>query len=333
MSELALRIKKDLLARGKTEQCAVHWKTWTERFESVCGTKVEYARDDVINYLAWCREQGFSQLSIETMLRPIRLVAQIQGWTFPKLSMKKARDSEIYRPMLSKDEIVRAILEGQRVLIGEELALLALSTTYGLRRAEMAFPNGPVIDVEAGTVRINTAKGGEVTTHLIPDEIKSYLSEYVPFSCGYTSAQYRNIMDRVGVKYGRRYSWHTIRRTLITELLLSEISSVTVHRFMRWSDGSIKGNFGVMMMYAKKDQARIDSEIFKVHPFLRYWSKDYKHEREQECWHCRRVYEANSVESWCPYCGEWNTPRVDLKAWDLRMREKCERKFCSRDER
>ena len=271
MSELALRIKKDLLARGKTKGCAQHWQVWTERFVSVCGTKAEYARDDVINYLTWCREQGFSQLSIETMLRPVRLVAQIQGWIFPKLSMKKAKDCEIYRPMLSKEEVAQAIAVGKKVLIGEELALLALSTIYGLRRNEMALPNEPVIDVEGGTVRINTAKGGEVITHLIPDEIRPYLSEYVPFSYGYTAVQFRDILDRVGVNYGWRYGWHTIRRTLVTELLLSEVSSVTVHRFMRWSDGSIKGNFGVMMMYAKKDQARIDTEIFKVHPFLRYW--------------------------------------------------------------
>ena len=271
MSELALMVKKDLLARGKTEQCAGHWKTWMERFENVCGTKGEYTRDDVINYLVWCREQGFSKLSIETMLRPIRLVAQIQGWTFPKLSMKKARDSEIYRPMLSKEEIAQAIAVGKEVLIGEELALLAMSTTYGLRREEMACPNEPVIDMDAGVVKINTAKDGEVVSHLIPDEIRGYLSEYVPYRYGYTAQLYREIMCRVGVRIGWRYGWHTIRRALVTELLLSEVSSVTVHRFMRWSDSSMKGNFGVMMMYAKKDQARIDSKIFKVHPFLRYW--------------------------------------------------------------
>lgn len=274
MSELALRVKKDLLARGKTGGCAQHWQTWTERFESVCGTKAEYARDDVINYLAWCREQGFSQLSIETMLRPIRLVAQIQGWTFPKLSMKKARDSEIYRPMLSKEDVAKAILVGREgALVGKELALLALSTIYGLRREEMSLPDAPVVDLEKGTMRVKTVKGGEVVTHLIPDEIRGYLSEYEAFSYGYTAQLYREIMCRVGIRYGWRYGWHTIRRTLVTELLLSEISSVTVHRFMRWSDGSIKGNFGVMMMYAKKDQARIDSEIFKVHPFLKHWQQ------------------------------------------------------------
>lgn len=271
VSKLALMVEKDLVARGKTKKCARHWKSWTERFEKVCGSKGKYDREDVIEYLAWCREEGFSQASIKVMLRPIKLLANIQGWEFPKLSMKKVRDSDIYRPILSKDDVVRAILEGKKVLIGEELALLALSTTYGLRREEMAYPNGLVIDMDAGVVKVNTAKDGEVTSHIIADEIKGYLSEYVPLSCRCTATKFRKIMRKVGVKCGWRYGWHVIRRELVTELLLSEISSVTVHRFMRWSDGSIKGNFSVMMMYAQKDQKRIDNEIFKVHPFLKYW--------------------------------------------------------------
>ena len=263
-----------MVARGKTEKCARHWKSWTERFEKVCGSKRKYDREDVIEYLTWCREEGFSQASIKVMLRPIKLLADIQGWEFPKLSMKKVRDSDIYKPMLSKDDVVRAILEGKKVLIGEELALLALSTTYGLRREEMAYPNGLVIDMDAGVVKVNTAKGGEVTSHLIADEIKGYLSEYVPLSCRCTATKFRKIMRKVGIKCGWRYGWHVIRRELVTELLLSEISSVTVHRFMRWSGGSIKGNFSVMTMYAQKDQERIDNEIFKVHPFLKYWESN-----------------------------------------------------------
>jgi len=245
MGELALMVKKDLMARGKTKQCAEHWKAWTERFETLCGVRDAYGREDVIEYLAWCREKGFSQTSIETMLRPVKLLADMQGWKFPKLAMKKASDSEIYRPMLSKEEIAKAIMVGKKVLVGAELALLAMSTTYGVRREEMSSPNEPVIDIGARSVKVNTVKGGEVINHLIPDVVKQYLSEYVPYSCGYTSQLFGEIMCKVGVRCGLRYGWHTIRRTLVTELLFSEVSSVTVHRFMRWSDGSLKGNFGV----------------------------------------------------------------------------------------
>jgi len=60
-------------------------------------------------------------------------------------------------------------------------------------------------------------------------------------------------------------------RRLATELLLSDVSALNILRFMRWSDASLKGEFGMLTIYAKKDQVRIDEEIFRIHPFLPYW--------------------------------------------------------------
>lgn len=271
MGELALLVKKDLLARGKTKGCAQHWQMWTGRFENICGSKEKYERDDVINYLEWCRGQGFSQPSIDTMLRPLKLLAQIQGWSFPKLSFMKVKDSDIYKPMLSKEEIAHAITKGKKVLVGEELALLAMSTVYGLRCEEMSRTDEPVVDIDAGTIKVHTVKGGETTTHLIPDEIKPYLSKYVQHNKWHTTQLYHQIMCRVGIRCDRGYGWHSIRRALVTELSSSEVNYITVHRFMRWSDSSLKGNLSMLAVYVKKDQARIDTEIFKVHPFLSYW--------------------------------------------------------------
>jgi len=57
----------------------------------------------------------------------------------------------------------------------------------------------------------------------------------------------------------------------LAELILSEASALNVLRFIRWSDASTRGEFGMLMIYAKKDQERIDQEIFKVHPFLSWW--------------------------------------------------------------
>ncbi|GAI36646.1 unnamed protein product, partial [marine sediment metagenome] len=79
MAKLAEMIYNDLIARGREQDTARHWKTWTERFEQVCGVKEKYDRSDVIKFLAWEREQKFTQNSINTHLRPIKLLAQIQG--------------------------------------------------------------------------------------------------------------------------------------------------------------------------------------------------------------------------------------------------------------
>jgi len=46
---------------------------------------------------------------------------------------------------------------------------------------------------------------------------------------------------------------------------------LNIVRFMRWSDAMVKGSFGMLAVYARKDQSRVDAEIFKCHPFLKYW--------------------------------------------------------------
>ncbi|GAI23855.1 unnamed protein product, partial [marine sediment metagenome] len=53
--------------------------------------------------------------------------------------------------------------------------------------------------------------------------------------------------------------------------ILADASALNVLRFMRWSDTSARGEFGALITYAKKDQERIDQDIFKIHPFLPYW--------------------------------------------------------------
>jgi len=269
MGELAELIYNDLVARGKEADTARHWKTWTERFEEACGTKAKYDRQDVIKFLTWEREQGFTQNSINTHLRPIKLLAQIQGWKFPKLSMRRVRDEEITRTIFTREQVISLIQMGRQLLEPKHLSYLALSTTYGLRREEMAKPDQP--DIADGRITIHTIKGGPTTTHLIPPELAPFLEHFTPFTTDYMSHLFLKILYKVGMKVGAGYGWHSIRRALATELLLSDASALNILRFMRWSDASVKGEFGMLTIYAKKDQERIDREIFKIHPFLPYW--------------------------------------------------------------
>ena len=70
----------------------------------------------------------------------------------------------------------------------------------------------------------------------------------------------------------RGCGWHFIRRALATELALRNISAINILRYMRWSDAGMKGKFGMMVIYAKREQDKIGRNIFKVHPFLSAWA-------------------------------------------------------------
>jgi hypothetical protein len=161
MVSVAEKVNVDLMARGKDAVTAKDWCHWIRKFEVCCGSKSTYERDDVMRYLCYLREKGYRQSSIEVMVRPVRLLAQIQGWSFPRLAMPKIREGDVRRPMLSKAEVYMLIKRGREVLSDRELAYVALSTTYGLRREEL----GSLGRID-GKVTVNTVKGGPVTTHM-----------------------------------------------------------------------------------------------------------------------------------------------------------------------
>ncbi len=269
MASVGEKVYMDLVGRGKDIETARRWRRLTVKFEVCCGSKSEYDRDDVVKYLCWLREEGYRQSSIDVMVRPVKLLAQIQGWSFPRLAMPKVRDGDVSRPMLSHEQVCQMIRRGKEVLSTRELAYLAFSTVYGLRREELT--DLTRID---GKVTVDTVKGGRVTTHVVPDEIEPYLAGYERSCVKYMSLVFRRIIEKVDVGLPKEnYGWHAIRRALATELLYRDVSLINVLRFMRWSDGSMKSEFGMLAIYGKRKQEEVDRSVFRVHPFLPTWSE------------------------------------------------------------
>lgn len=277
VGKIAEMVYKDLVARGKRLSTAKEWRAMVLKFEGVCGEKDSYNRNDIIDYVAKLREDGLCQNTINTQLRPIKLVWQIleierkDNLAFPKLSMEKVRSSDVKRTMFERGDIVRMIAEARVKLSKAELSYLCLATMYGLRREELASLSED--EVRKGeSVKVGTVKGGVVTTHLIPVEVKDYLKGYKATRADYMTLIFRRIMSKLGMKFeDGGYGWHSIRRALATELLLADVSGLNILRFMRWSDASVRGEFGMLALYAKRVQSEVDLAVFKSHPFLKYW--------------------------------------------------------------
>ena len=262
-------IYNDLMARGKTEAIAKEWGAVAAELERVCGFKEKYARADVTAFLSHLRKRDILQSTIDKDLKAIKLLSQIQGWDFPKLSLRRVSPDEIRRTILSKDVIGGMITMGKQLLTDVELCYLALSTTYGLRRIEMMRLRPA--SFTPSTITVDTAKGGSKTTHLTPPEIAPYLPAFRCYKADSLTHMFHRIATKAGINTGAGYGWHSIRRSLATELVLAEASALNILRFIRWAEPSIKREFGMLAIYVKKDQERIDTEIFKMHPFLPYW--------------------------------------------------------------
>jgi hypothetical protein len=241
-----------------------------QRFEACCGVKDSYNRADVVKFVAELRQEGMKQNSINARLKALRLLCQIQNWDsgFPKVAMPKVKDSEVSRPVFTADEVVHIISMAKEVCSERELAFLAAASVYGLRREEIG-----TLEVYDGHVKVHTAKDGEVAFQIIPDAIKDYLKDYRGSKdVRYMSRVFQSIISKVGLEVNRGYGWHSIRRALATELALRNVSAINILRFMRWSYASVQGELGMLVIYAKHDQDKIDKNIFEVHPFLPAWS-------------------------------------------------------------
>ena len=260
----------DLIARGKQVETAKRWRALVQRFEACCGIKDSYDRADVIKFIAELRKERMKQNSINARLKALRLLCQIQNWDggFPRLSMPKVKDSEVSRPVFSVEEVGHIIRKAKEVCSERELAFLAAASAYGLRREEIG-----TLEVFDGSVKVHSAKGGEVITQLIPDILKEYLAEYRGSNdVRFLTRVFQSIIEKVGLELENGFGWHSIRRALATELVFRDVSALNILRFMRWSDASLKGEFGMLVIYARREQDKIDKNIFEVHPFLSAWS-------------------------------------------------------------
>jgi len=223
-----------------------------------------------VKFIAELRKEGTKQNSINARLKALRLLCQIQNWDsgFPRLAMPKVKDSDVSRPVFTEDEVVHIISRAKEVCSERELAFLAAASVYGLRREEIG-----TLEVRDGVVKVNAAKGGDVTFQIIPDAIKDYMKGYRACrDVRYMTRVFQRIVSKVGLEVNKGYGWHSIRRALATELVLRDVSGLNILRFMRWSDAGVKGEFGMLAIYAKREQDKIDKSIFEVHPFLPAWS-------------------------------------------------------------
>jgi integrase len=279
ISSNAPLVYHDLIARGRKVETARRWRSLVQRFESCCGVKDSYHRADVVKFIAELRQQGMKQSSINARLKALGLLCQIQNWDggFPRLAMPRVKDSEVSRPVFTADEVAHIISRAKEVCSERELAFLAAASVYGLRREEIG-----TLEVSDGHVKVHTAKDGELAFQIIPDAIKDYMKGYRACSdVRYMTRVFQRIMSKVGIEVNRGYGWHSIRRALATELVLRDISALNIVRFMRWSDAGVKGEFGMLAIYAKREQDKIDKSIFEVHPFLSAWSSSQGCEAER----------------------------------------------------
>lgn len=147
-------------------------------------------------------------------------------------------------------------------------AYLALSSIYGMRRQELASLSTKSID--NSVIHIPTVKGGSMRAHTIPSEIAPYLAAYKLKQVHPQTMVnlFLRMQELAKLKHGEREGLHSIRRSLVTELLNNGVLVHVVYSFMGWK---LSTRLGIVGVYARPDPKEVDRIVLSKHPFLSSW--------------------------------------------------------------
>lgn len=270
MTEL-WRQRLDLDFSGKSKLSKNVYATLIRKFKPK-----DYSKWEVLKFLQDLREKehcspNYCRMAYYALKKRFEL--EEKPWPWPpgsRLPVPRVEVVDIQRPVMPQEDTERMIAFAKRSGDSQVQAFVALSTTYGLRRAEMVRIKREDISENSNhhlELLVKTAKGGEQRKHLVPEEIKLYLINY-----NYKYV-HENFMSRLflwicasaGIEKQGRLGWHAIRRALVTSLLNRGVPMPTVMHFLRWRSREIA------LLYYRPDSRKADEVIFEKHPFLPFW--------------------------------------------------------------
>jgi len=229
-----------------------------------------FDRATVLRYLKHLEvEEKYAVNTVRVAGHVIHRLFQVAQVRFPlgKRWLPEVTDAD--KPVSTEDEI-RQMIKAKLAL--DELAFLALSTTYGLRREELKRIQKEDIGYTNATIFIRTCKHGDQRVHILAKEIAPVLKKH-NFTKEYTpnmlSQIWHSIEQKSGVEHKYSAGWHSIRRYLDT-ILLEKAGLENTAIFLRWQ---ISRSSFMPLHYISKDTKQVDEEVFKVHPVLPLWQE------------------------------------------------------------
>jgi integrase len=202
-----------------------------------------YDRRTVDGFLQKLRNSNdYGEGSVNHVFQVIRTLfsrSQIE-WPFNRGDAPLISENDVNAPALDPRTVRRCI---EATIMSDNIpaaVMLALSTTYGLRRQEMCNLTAEDIRYKDKTIYISTLKHGRQRTHVIPDAIIGYLKLYdfdTPRSTSWMWQTWFQLERLISLRHIDRVGFHAIRRTLDT-LLLQQFPETTVASFLRWKQAT-----------------------------------------------------------------------------------------------
>lgn len=240
-------------------------------------------RASVIYYISKLKERDFKDSSINLKWRILRRFFIVNGirWPFKKSEAPRIRESTVDARALHPEIIrrfIRLAIEGK--LTQAEAAVLALCTTYGVRRSEIVTIRPEDVDFKSQTILVKTEKHGRERYHMIPEQILPWIEGYdfPKINENRVRQIYKEIERKAGMEHIDMTGPHAIRRTLVT-LVGRYCSELEVKKFFRWGATTMPQKYTAVKfvgldeeeIQVDKEDQNIDERVFAQHPFLKLW--------------------------------------------------------------
>lgn len=256
----------------KSETTQDYYFAITDKFLKY--SKGDLSIEKVIDFL-----NNTSKNSINTVFYVLRFFYQAAGLPFELTIQDISGRSGVKRikEVLSPEEI-EALIRTVKLEYGLiEIGFIFLFTVYGCRRREAWQMEAADIKEDISALTIYTLKGGEERTHLIPDCGKEVMKDFryalskvkKKPAVNTLNFWFDELCHKSRITLRPRLGPHSIRRSLVSELMLGDTNPTVIRNFLRWRTRASD----ILLDYTIFDYRRIDRIIFDkdTHPFLRFW--------------------------------------------------------------
>ena len=261
-----------------------------ERFlKSLDGDKP--TENKLRRYFMKRRQQGISDRTLRKEFFHLKKLCQANSWEWPFEKEDVPFPEEPASTVALAIPVIEKMITARKKYTDRERFFLAVSTTFGCRREEMAklekryITEGIEMPTPNMTIFIKTAKHGRPVKHLIPPELQKIFDAYRPrrHQPEALSNMFWRICEKAGVEGESGWGWHAIRRSLVTCLagLLpkNNLDPAMLADYMGWAKSSLGALYGGATMVGfyrrpeilDSDPYGLDKVIYGIHPFLPLW--------------------------------------------------------------
>jgi len=253
------------------------------RFLDFAGNKLPPSERKLRQFFARQKKDDIGPRTQNYYFIVIQQLYQANSWVWP-LSRKDRPEIPESLPInvFTVDEI-KTLVENQHNYSKEERFYLALATTFGMSRPELAKVTSK--DIKNGKLYIKPIRHGKGRWTVIPPEIMPAVKEYSPkeLSTSTLSVIFKRILTKAGLEGTKGYSWFSIRTALLERLRFAlaqnELPIDLADKYLRFRETTIRARYPAMAyMVGDKNITSLlqrpfilDTVLLPIHPFIRFW--------------------------------------------------------------